>query len=157
MSTPTSNAEMKHTATPVPTNYPWLEMAHFLPTNSDTMLLAWVRGEHVTYRTGRYLGGKFIGTSRDAFRTQPHYFRDVTGLFTPPDEGDKLRHENALLLAQNEAMRKALARYMDQSEALFNHCLSNGIFNRWGHAFDCTGLNAAELAAKAALNPPPTK
>lgn len=77
----------------VPTNYPWLETAHFLPDSSDTVLLAWVRGDHVTYRTGRYIDGEFIGSNRNSFRTAPNYFREVTGLFMMPDEGDKLRAE----------------------------------------------------------------
>lgn len=75
----------------VPTNYPWLETAHFRPTNSDTLLLAWVRNDSVTYRTGRYLNEKFSGSQETEFRTQPNYYREVTGLFMMSDEGDKLR------------------------------------------------------------------
>jgi hypothetical protein len=92
----------------VPTNYPWLETAHFLPDSADTMLLAWKRGDHVTYRTGRYIGGKFIGTSRDEFRTQPNYYREVTGLFTSPDDITALRADLAAKEAAQTEMKECL-------------------------------------------------
>lgn len=108
-STPAPEASEEKARTMVPTNYPWLETAHFLPDSTETMLLAWVRGDHVTYRTGRYLGGKFVGTSRDEFRTQPNYYREVTGLFNLPDEGDKLRAENAALTSKLAEVTKELS------------------------------------------------
>lgn len=104
--TPPPEATGETARTTVPTNYPWLETARFLPDSTETMLLAWVRGDHITYRTGRYLGGKFIGTSRDEFRTQPNYFREVTGLFNLPDEGDKLRAEISALTSKLAELTK---------------------------------------------------
>lgn len=56
---------------------------------------------------------------------------------------------------KNKQMREALEAYESAREQLFMHCLSNGVFNAWGHAMDCTQLNDAHLLASDALRAHP--
>ncbi len=46
----------------------WLETAHFIPPEGETVLLAWPRKEGFTFRTGRFNGGKW----RLSCNTEPH-------------------------------------------------------------------------------------
>ena len=57
-------------------------------------------------------------------------------------------------MSHTEQMREALEAYESAREQLFLHCLSNGVFNAWNQALDCTKLNDAHLLAKAALTAP---
>ena len=59
------------------------------------------------------------------------------------------RRDNSAL----EASNKALRLYEEAFDEMFSHCLSNGVFNWWGAALDCTKLNEAHLAATRALAP----
>jgi hypothetical protein len=53
------------------------------------------------------------------------------------------------LAAEVEALRAALMAYEYANDRLFVHCLSNGVFNAWGVAMDCTALNDAALTQPA--------
>lgn len=57
----------------------WLETAHFLPPDNETVLMAWPRGSRFTFRTGRH-NGKVWLLSDD---TKP---REIPVLFAPLDE-----------------------------------------------------------------------
>lgn len=50
-----------------------------------------------------------------------------------------------------KCQRMALQVCADAWEALFEHCLSNGVFNRWGKEIDCALLNKAREQIRAAL------
>lgn len=46
------------------------------------------------------------------------------------------------LAAHREAEKLCCKAFDD----MFDHCLSNGVFNAWGKAMDCTSINAAKKA-----------
>jgi hypothetical protein len=52
---------------------------------------------------------------------------------------------------QNRDLLAALKQYEQAFDGLFTHCLSNGIFNAWQAPHDCTALNLAHEAARAAI------
>ena len=55
------------------------------------------------------------------------------------------------LIAQNARLREALTKYEAVWGELFAHCCSNGVFNAWGKAFPCDGLNEAHYFASKVL------
>lgn len=69
----------------VPQQFPWLEVAHFLPEEHDgVMLLVWIKHrKEPVFRTGRYseTKGQFIGSGDVIFATQPDLFRSTKGLY----------------------------------------------------------------------------
>ena len=56
------------------------------------------------------------------------------------------------LVERVQELEGALRAYESARAGLFSHTLSNGVFNAWGKAYDCSALNAAHLQARAALS-----
>ncbi len=63
-------------------------------------------------------------------------------------EVQKMAAERDALAADNLALREVVAAYEVARQEIFDHCLSNGVFNAWGNAMDCTSLNDAHLLAR---------
>lgn len=61
--------------------------------------------------------------------------------------GDQL----IVLDAERDQLRAALLKYEEAFDTLFGSCCSNGVFNAWGKAVDCTALNEAHNMAGKAL------
>jgi hypothetical protein len=75
MSTSTIRPLKARYATPHPkTELCWLETAHFMPTDNETVLLAWPRTEGFTFRTGRFKGGKWWLSGDTEPRQKPVFF-----------------------------------------------------------------------------------
>jgi hypothetical protein len=55
----------------------WLETEHFLPTDRETVLLAWSRKSRYTFRTGRYALGKWWLSSDTEPREKPTFFASL--------------------------------------------------------------------------------
>lgn len=70
-------------------------------------------------------------------------------------EAGKVHHQTGLtpsqLVARVSELEDALRAYERVHESLFVHCLSNGVFNAWGKAYNCTELNNAHLNAEKVL------
>lgn len=65
-------------------------------------------------------------------------------------------HADHLLIARcnpttMRAVLEALEKQKAVNDALFGHCLSNGVFNSRGYSFDCTEMNHANLLTDKAL------
>jgi len=74
-------------------------------------------------------------------------FNADTSLF----EGEETLDEITSLVVSAPNMLKALKLQQEAFEALFAHCLSNGVFNAWGKPLDCTLLNSAKSAVDAVI------
>lgn len=64
---------------------------------------------------------------------------------------DEILEEIAGLVVAAPNLLTACKLQMKAWDELFGHCLSNGIYNAWGKAFDCTELNRAKSALDAAI------
>lgn len=56
------------------TELTWLETKHFLPTDGETVLLAWPRKTGTTYRTGRFFREKWMLSDDTVPHERPTYF-----------------------------------------------------------------------------------
>lgn len=62
-------------ATPPPkATFTWLEADHFLPTDNETVLMAWPRKKGFTFRTGRFTAGKWRLSCDTEPRQKPTFF-----------------------------------------------------------------------------------
>ena len=65
-------------STPPPSDrLTWLETAHFMPTDHETVLLAWPRKGGFTFRTGRYTGLRWLLSCDTEPREKPTFFADL--------------------------------------------------------------------------------
>lgn len=65
------------------------------------------------------------------------------GDMVPIAEFEKLTSDRDSALAQNAELVAHAALCKKAFDDLSGHCLSNGVFNAWNQAMDCTSLNAA--------------
>lgn len=97
----------------------------------------WIRDGYIV----RQPGGRIIAD------VGPHH--------TPPDQyplACKLEDEaNGDAIAALPELVEALKMYEAAHDLLFSHCLSNGIFNRWGNSMDCTLINEAHSKSNRLL------
>ena len=59
--------------------------------------------------------------------------------------------ELVMLREQRDALLSAVNMYEAAFEGLFSVCLSNGVYNHWGRAVDCTSLNEAHQLGELAI------
>lgn len=59
--------------------------------------------------------------------------------------------EVVMLREQRDALLSAVNMYEAAFEGLFSVCLSNGVYNQWGRAVDCTSLNEAHRLGELAI------
>lgn len=59
--------------------------------------------------------------------------------------------ELVMLREQRDALLAAVNMYETAFEGLFSVCLSNGVYNHWGRAVDCTSLNEAHRLGELAI------
>ena len=59
--------------------------------------------------------------------------------------------ELVMLREQRDALLSAVNMYEAAFEGLFSVCLSNGVYNQWGRAVDCTSLNEAHRLGELAI------
>ena len=59
--------------------------------------------------------------------------------------------ELVMLREQRDALLAAVNMYETAFEGLFSVCLSNGVYNQWGRAVDCTSLNEAHRLGELAI------
>ena len=59
--------------------------------------------------------------------------------------------ELVMLREQRDALLAAVSMYETAFEGLFSVCLSNGVYNQWGRAVDCSSLNEAHRLSEMAI------
>jgi hypothetical protein len=57
-------------------------------------------------------------------------------------------------MTREEQLEAAATKAKAAFDAMFQHCLSNGVFNAWGKPMNCMAINEAVQAIDAALTPP---
>ena len=98
-------------------------------------------------------GSKVLCWSTKLKEWAPSFFLTVDEI---ADTGLRLyangeQSELVMLREQRDALLAAVNMYETAFEGLFSVCLSNGVYNQWGRAVDCTSLNEAHRLGELAI------
>ena len=106
------------------------------------------RGEVRWYRVGDNVEcwSVTIGWTQSFFLTKEEFNDAGLHLYEYGEQSELM-----MLREQRDALLAAVNMYETAFEGLFSVCLSNGVYNQWGRAVDCTSLNEAHRLGDLAI------